>query len=213
MRFLCITLLLVLSFSCNNSDVTRTKLIHYAPKNTSIILRSNNIEDLKSSIHNSDFFENISNTAIYKNLETKLENLSYLEPTNDVLICFSKDKTDSLHYTIITKYSKNLFVTDSLKNYKEETLASKGKTILKSTLKNQTFFSTLLDGVFMASSSKDIIDAAYNKEPNDSQLEKTYNTTTTDKTVSVIIKANNPFIKSFCLNERLPLKSFTKYIA
>jgi hypothetical protein len=213
MRFLCIILLLVLSFSCNNSEVTRTKLIHYTPKNTSIVLRTNNIEDLKSSLQNSKFFKNLSGTAIYKNLEVKLENLSLLEPSGDVLICFSNDTSDSLQYTIITKHHPKLFITDSLKNYKEETLAYKGKTILKSTLKNHTFYSTFFDNVFMASSSKDIIDAAYNKEAIDSQLEKMYNTTTNEKTVSIILKSDNSFIKSFFLDDRLPLKTFTQYIA
>ncbi|MGE5943988.1 MAG: ribonuclease HII, partial [Flavobacteriales bacterium] len=100
MRFFCFSLLLVLIVSCNNTDVNRTKLIHYTPQNASIILRTNNIESLKSSINNSDFFEIISNTAAYNNIKDKLENLSYLKPTGDILISFSKDKTDSLQYTI-----------------------------------------------------------------------------------------------------------------
>ncbi|WP_100614932.1 ribonuclease HII [Confluentibacter citreus] len=213
MRFFCITLLLVLTFSCNNADVDRTKLIHYTPENASIILRTNNIESLKSSIHNSDFFDILSQTNTYKNLKAKLEHVSLLKPTGDVLICLSKDKTDSLQYTIITTYNKKLFITDSLKNYKEETLVYNDKSITKSTLKNYTFYSTVIDSVFMASSSKDIIDAAYNKEYIDTELEKIYNTTTLDKTVSIIIKSNNSFIKSFFLDEGLPLKTFSNYTA
>lgn len=213
MRFLCITLIIILSFSCNNSDVTRTQLVHYAPEKASIIIRTSNIEDLKSSIHNSGFFKNFSNEAVYKNLEGKLENVSLLKPSGDVLICFSNDAFDSLQYTIITKHSGTLFITDSLKNYTEEALTSKGKTIIKSTLKNHTFYSTFFDGVFMASSSKAIIEAAYNKTPIDSQLEKIFNTTTNDKTASIIIKSNTPFIKSVFIDDKLPLKTFTKYIA
>jgi hypothetical protein len=213
MRFLCITLIIILSFSCNNSDVTRTQLVHYAPENASIIIRTSNIEDLKSSIHNSGFFKNFSNEAFYKNLEGKLENVSLLKPSGDVLICFSQDKADSLQYTIITKHSGTLFITDSLKNYTEEALTSKGKTIIKSTLKNHSFYSTFFDGVFMASSSQAIIEAAYNKTPIDSQLEKIFNTTTNDKTASIIIKSDTPFIKSIFIDDKLPLKTFTKYIA
>lgn len=213
MRFLCITLIIILSISCNNSNVTRTQLVHYAPENASIIIRTSNIEDLKSSIHNSGFFKNFSNEAIYKNLQGKLENVSLLKPSGDVLVCFSQDTADSLQYTIITKHSETLFITDSLKNYTEEAITSKGKTIIKSTLKNQTFYSTFFDGIFMASSSQAIIEAAYNKTPIDSQLEKIFNTTTNDKTASIIIKSNTPFIKSIFIDDRLPLKTFTKYIA
>ncbi len=213
MKFFCFALLLVLTFSCTNTDVNRTKLIHYAPENASVILRSNHIESLKSSIDNSSFFEGLSNTNTYKNLDENLENLSLLKPTGDVLICFSKDKIDSLHYTIITKYSKKLFVTDSLKNYKEEILTYENKSIIKSTLKNQTFYSTVMDSVFMISSSKNIIDAAYDKDYIDTELEKVYNTTTSDKTLSIIIKSNTPFVKSLFLDKGLPLKTFTNYIA
>src|SRR5690606_3240122 len=149
----------------------------------------------------------------YKNLEGKFENVFLLKPSGDVLICFSNDASDSLQYTIITKHSETLFITDSLKNYKEETLTSKGKTIIKSTLKNHTFYSTFFDGVFMASSSQAIIDAAYNKTTIDSQLEKIFNTTTNDKTASIIIKSDTPFIKSIFIDDRLPLNTFTKYIA
>ncbi|WP_111309900.1 ribonuclease HII [Confluentibacter sediminis] len=213
MRFFCFTFLLVLITSCTKADLNRTKLIHYAPENASVILRTNHMESLKSSIDNSPFFETLSNTNVYKNLDEKLEHISLLQPNGDVLICFSKDKTDSLQHTVITKYSKKLFVTDSLKNYKEEVLTYKNKTIIKSTLKNQTFYSAVIDSVFMVSSSKDIIDAAYDKEYIDTELEKVYNTTTSDKTLSVIIKSNAPFVKSLFLDTGLPLKTFTNYIA
>src|SRR5690606_28878809 len=172
-----------------------------------------NIESLKNSINNSDLFKNLSNATIYKNLEDKLENISHLKPSGDILICFSKDKADSLHYTIITKDGKNLFITDSLKHYKAETLTYNKKSVLKSTLKNQTFYSTVIDSVFLVSSSKNIIDAAYNKTAIDTELEKIYNTTTADKTVSIIIKSGNSFIKSFFLDDVLPLKTFTNYMA
>ena len=212
MRFLCFSLLLVLAFSCNNENVNRTELIHYTPANASIILRTNNIESLKNSLNNNGFFDVLSKTNAYKNIEDKLENMSLLNTNEDVLICFSKDKSDSIQSTIITKHTKNLFKTDSLKNYKEEVLTYNDKSLIKSTLKNNTFYSTVIDSVFMASSSKDILDVAYNKASIDTELEQIYNTTITDKTVSIIIKSDHSLI-SFFLDEGLPLKEFSKYIA
>ena len=213
MKFFCFSLLLVLTFSCNNTEVNRTRLIHYTPENASIILRTNNIESLKISLNNSAFFDILSKTNGYINLEYNLETLKLLKSTGDVFLCFSKDKTDSLQYTFITKFSKNLFKRDSLKNYEEETLAYKDKSIVKSTFKNHTFYSTIIDSIFMASSSKDIIDAAYKKEYIDLELEKIYNTTTNQKTLSVILKSEHSFIKSFFLDDGLPLKTFTNYTA
>ena len=75
MRFFCFALLLVLIFSCTNTDLNRSKLIHYVPKNASIVLRTNHMESLKNSINNNHFFESLSNTNVYKKLDEKLENL------------------------------------------------------------------------------------------------------------------------------------------
>ena len=116
MRFFCFALLLF-TFSCTNNKTNRTELIHYIPKDASVVLKSSNIESLKSDIQNNDFIQKLSKTNSYKNLENKLEALNLLKPNDDLLICFSKDDNDSLQYSIITKYNKALFEIDSLPNY------------------------------------------------------------------------------------------------
>ena len=213
MRVFSFSLLLILVFNCSNPKTNRTELIHFAPKNTSIILKTSNIESFKNSINNSDFLRKISKTDSYKNLENALDNLSYLKPSSDLLICFSKDLNDSLQYTIITKHSKQLFETDSLSNYIEETLSYKNKTITKATLNNSTFYSTVIDSIFFASSSKDIVLASFNPTKIDLVLEKIHHTTNNDKTVSIILKPNSTFLESFFIEDSLSFKTFTNYIA
>ncbi|MBU3822662.1 ribonuclease HII [Flavobacteriaceae bacterium XHP0103] len=213
MRFFCFAFLLFLTYSCNNTNTTRNKLIHYTPENASIIVKANNIESLKSTLNNNNFFKTLESTQTYKALNEKLESLSLFKPEGVMLVCFSKDQTDSLQFTVITKYTKDLFVTDSLKDYTEETLTNKGKSIIKSSLKNNTFYSTIIDSTFISSSSRAIIDLAYEKPNIDAELEKIYNTTSTDRTVSFIIKSDTTFIKSFFLNDSLPLETFSNYMA
>src|SRR5690606_24634292 len=75
------------------------------------------------------------------------------------------------------------------------------------------FYSTKIDSTFIASSSQKILEAAYNRAPIDPDLEKIYNTTTTNKTASIIIKTGSNFIKSLFLDELLPFKTFTDYTA
>ncbi|MFI1744185.1 ribonuclease HII [Thalassobellus sediminis] len=213
MRFFYSTLFLFIVFSCTNTSSNKSKLIDFVPKKTSLIIKTSNLESLKNSLNNSDFLQKLSKTTSYGNLEKKLEDLSLLKPKNDVLICFSLDNNDSLQYSIITKYHSLLFKKDSLKNYTEESLIYKNRTITKSTFNNNTFYSTLIDSTFFASSSKTITDDAFNKKDINSDLEKIYTTTSNDKTTSIIIKPNNPFIKSFFINDSLNLNSFTNYIA
>ncbi|WNH09194.1 ribonuclease HII [Thalassobellus suaedae] len=213
MRFFYTTLFLFIVFSCSNTSTKKSKLIDFVPEKTSLIIKTSNLESLKNSLHNSDFLQKLSKTTSYENLEKKLEGLSLLKPKSDLLICFSEDNNDSLQYTIITKHHNLLFKIDSLKNYTEESLIYKNKTITKSTLNNNTFYSTLIDSTFFASSSKTIIDDVFNNKNTDSDLEKIYTTTSNDKTTSIIIKPNNPFIKSFFINDSLNINSFTNYIA
>lgn len=213
MRFFCFTLLFTLFFNCSNTSTNKYKLTDFVPENTDVILKTSNLESLKSSINNSDFLQNLSKTKSYTNLESKLESLSLLKPKGAVLICLSKDSNDSLQYAVITKYSEGLFVKDSLKNYMEESLIYKNKNIIKSTLKQNTFFSTTIDSTFFISSSREIIDAAFNQKNHNSDLEKIYSTTSNNKTASIIIKPYNSFIKTFFVNDSLNLNTFTNYIA
>lgn len=213
MRFFCFALLLTLVFSCSNTSTNKSKLIDFVPENTDVIIKTSNLESLKSSLNNNGFLQKLSKTESYKNLELKLDGLSYLKPTSTVLICFSKDENDSLQYSIITKNNKHLLVTDSLPNYIEESLVYKNKTIIKSTINNSIFYSTLIDSTFLSSSSKTIVEATYNKKNEDVNFEKIYSTIDNDKTNSIIVKPNNPFIKSFFVNDSLNLNTFTNYIA
>jgi hypothetical protein len=212
MRFICYSLLLTIFFSCSNTNTTRLNLIDFVPKNSSVIIKTSNIESLKSSLTNSDFLQKFSKINSYKNLENKLNALTILKPKGDLLICFSNDFKDSLQFSIITKFHANLFKTDSLKNYIEETLTTKNQSIKKSTLKKQVFYSAVIDSTFFASSSKGIIDAVFNSSVKDFELEKIYNTASNDKTISVIIKSNSPFVTSFFIEDGLNLKTFSNYI-
>ena len=213
MRFICYSLFLTIFFSCSNTNTTRLNLIDFVPENASVVIKTSNIESLKSSLTNSDFLQKFSKTNSYKNLEKKLNALSILKPKGDLLLCFAKDSKDSLQFSVITKFHPSLFKTDSLKNYIEETLTTKNQSIKKSTLKKEVFYSAVIDSTFFASSSKDLVDGVFNAPVKNLELEKIYNTTSNDKTISVILKADSPFISSFFIETGLSLKTFTNYIA
>ena len=71
MRFLRFSLLFLFIFSCSKQDINHSTLFYFIPENTSIILKTSNIESLKSSIDNNDFLESLSETNTYKNLNKK----------------------------------------------------------------------------------------------------------------------------------------------
>jgi hypothetical protein len=214
MRFFRFSLLFLFIFSCSNKNTDHSSLFHFIPENTSIILKTSNIESLKNSIENNDFIQSISKTKAYRNLNQQLKGLSLLKPNSQILICFSKDDLDSIQYSFITKYSKDLFLRDSLKNYTEETLKYDDKSIIKSTLNKNTFYSAIIDSTFFSSSSKKLVELAFDYGNTNTALEKIYKTTSDDKTVSFILKSTeNTFIKTIFTESKLPLKTFTNYLA
>ncbi len=212
MRFFCLALLLI-TLSCSNNKKNRTKLIHFIPNETSVIIKTSNIESLKSDIQNSDFIQKLAKVNTFNHIESKLESLSLLFPKDEMLICFSIGENDSLQYSIITKYHKNLFKRDSLSNYIEETITYKNKSIIKSKLNNNTFYSTVIDSMFFASSSKKIVDDAFLNSDTTIELEKIYNTISKDKSLSIIIESENKFIKSFFIEDSISFNNFSNYLA
>ncbi|GAL63381.1 hypothetical protein [Algibacter lectus] len=212
MRFLSIILLLFITLSCTNTKKKRTGLIDFIPKNSAVVLKARNIESLQSTISNSELIQQFSKANIYQNLETQFANLDILKSNSPLLICFSKTKEDSLNYTLITKYHDSLFVTDSLKNYKEESFPFKKSTIIKSTLNKNVFYSAIIDSIFIASSSKKTIELAFTPVSINNEKQKIYKSTDKEN-LSVIIDTKANVISSIFIEDSIPLKTFTNYLA
>ena len=107
-----------------------------------------------------------------------------------------------------------MFQRDSLKNYTEEILTFKDKTIVKSTLNNQTFYSATIENVFFSSSSQLVVSNAFNKNINDTSYKQLFNTSIADKTASIIIKnSHGDFVTSLFPYNVIDLNNFTNNTA
>lgn len=214
MRFYYLIAALVFLASCNTNNINRTNLIDFVPENTPLILKFSNAEGFKNSIDNSHFLQELLKSSSFENLKNKLGYLSHLRPLNEVLVCFSKDAHDSLQYLVITKYHNNLIVKNEWSNSTEETDQNKNKLITKYTNKKTVFYSSIIDSVFIASSSKEMITSVFNKTTYaDTELIKLYNTLNNDKTCSVIVKSDNTLIKSLFIENTLSFNQLTNYLA
>lgn len=212
MRFLFVALAALFFVSCNYNNTERLELIDFVPENASVIIKSSNLDGLKNSLKNNDFLNKLSTTNSYHSLEDKLNSISYLNPKNEVLICLFNDNNDSLQYSFITTLNSDFFETDSLPNYSEESLKYKNKTITKYTINDTTFYSTLIDSTFYASSSKQATEAVFNKPINRNFL-KAYNALDENNAFSVLVKTSDFNNKTLFIEDSLSLKNFSNYIA
>jgi hypothetical protein len=123
---------------CNHSKKSTTKITQLIPETATVVLSINNVEAFKSDIKNNDFLKKFKSSIFYKDLLIPLENLSYLNTTNPVLICFNSSKNKP-NYSIITKYSDSLFSNNILDSL--------------------NFHHRIIDSIFIGSPSKVIIDS------------------------------------------------------
>ncbi|TJY31854.1 ribonuclease HII [Pontimicrobium aquaticum] len=134
-KFFVSLFIILLCFSCNTSKKNKTNIHQLIPDATSVVIKINTLETFKSDINNSAFVKRITKTDFYKNLNTSLKSLDKFRTDNELLICFNNNN-DSTHFTFITKHHDSLVgATDSLKLH-----------------------NLIIDSVFVASSSKNIID-------------------------------------------------------
>src|SRR5690606_38373639 len=116
------------------------------------------------------------------------DNLSLKE---DILICFGKDANDSLQMSVITKYSDSLIKTKAGKNLISETITTDEQTYTKTTINNQTYYSTIVDSLFFITNTLSHITSVKNETEVDLELEKIYQTADRDKSLSIIINAKH----------------------
>ena len=166
-----ILLLVLLAFNCNtgNQHVNPTD---YIPENASVIIQVNSLETLKSNLTNSYFLEELSQSKTYSALSSTLKNLNYLKTSNSLLVCFNYDKNDSLHYTVITKQTPDIFQVDSLENISVDPYLFDGQSINKTHIANATTYSTFRDSLFIASSSKTVLEGSLVTTNKDQELKK-----------------------------------------
>ncbi|WP_242158757.1 ribonuclease HII [Aestuariivivens sediminis] len=213
MRFFCFVILATTLLGCTNSKTNPSKLLHYLPENVSVIIETPSLETLRSNLKNNDLVNQFSKNGIYNVISSKLDFCELLNPNGKMLIGLGLNTQDTLEFSIVTKYHKDLFLRDSLEHYAEEQQEYHGKSVIKSTFKNQIVYSTVIDSVFLASTSINSLDDAYQNTAPENELEKIYHTTNADKTLSMTLKPGHPFMKSLFLNDSLSYNRLTDYTA
>ncbi|WP_435133430.1 ribonuclease HII [Formosa sp. A9] len=204
----------LLALACTTTNHSKPNLLDFVPENTISLIKTSNFEELKSSLTNNTLIQEFSNTPIYNTVNTHFSVLDAFTPEDETVFCFSKDNADSLQVTLITKYSKDLFQTDSLNPIKQTATTFKNHNITTANIKNKTLYSIVIDSIFIGSTSKSIIENSVTTKPVNPTFEKIYSTTGNDKTFAVILDSDyNKNLNLFRVEDSITFSSFTKYLA
>ncbi len=148
----------------------------YIPQNTEVVFKISNFENLQADIANNSLLSKFEKTSPYSFLSEKASLLKNLHPESESLLCINKINDSVSAYTFISKHSVNLFKTDSIKNRIIETLKLDELSFQRITIDDEITYSTLIDSVFVASSSQQLlIDIINRKTERENTFSKVFN--------------------------------------
>ncbi|NER14967.1 ribonuclease HII [Leptobacterium flavescens] len=200
----------LLLLSCQKTENELPLLLNYIPKDISVIIKVNDLQDFKSSIRNNGFIKKLDGSVLKADLNDFLSPLEHLDTKKELLFCFSEVGAGNFEYTLISRKTADLFKLDSISDRKIESLPYEGGTIQKISLKDATAYSTELNEVVIFSSSRLIIENSIRQSKlkgreGDLTLSKVYETSGNDVSATIIIK-NSGFSSLF--GELFPDKDF-----
>ena len=162
-------------FSCSDETSEQKDIGDFIPKNTDLVFKIKNLEALQTDLRNNSLIKSYNKTGAYTFLSEKSKLLSYLEPNGRSLFCIKTRNDSIIDYTFIAKENGSIFLADSIKNIKVESLTYDKKVVQKVTLENEIAFIAIKDSIFIASSSQKIIDAILDgKTETDADFKKIY---------------------------------------
>jgi len=205
--------IIALLSSCGSNSDHSSGFLDFAPDDTSVFVHGNSLENVTIAIEHNLLLQELSNYSIVKRLEQQLEVLKHFKMEDEFLMCLSKIDADSLDFTLITKYKKDLLTLDSIPNLLSETFTSKKRNITKTTIDDQTLFSTVIDSVLIGSNSLSRIENISSKNTLDPELKNLHNASSKERSLSVILNLKGDKIRpSFFNDDALNQFQFSNYL-
>lgn len=162
--------------SCDKTPPKTGTLMDYIPQKAEVVFKISNFENLQADIANNSFLSKFETTLPYSFFKENASLLKNLHPESESLLCINKVNDSVSAYTFISKQTKNLFQADSIKNKTIETLKLDEHTFQRITIDNEIAYSALIDSVFVASSSQQLlIDVLKRKTEREPTFAKVFN--------------------------------------
>lgn len=189
-RFICV-LLVLLCWSCQESTTTSSDLIDFIPRKASVIIKTNDVEELLLEIQNNELLSEFKDSHYGLELLRYGTFLRHFKPDQESLITFTKIGKDDFDITYITENTASLFSTDST-THTQKTVTATAPKIIEVTAQETTFYVVEISGTFMASSSQLLLENTIREQndtyTNDRSFIKAYNTSSNKAIASILLK-------------------------
>lgn len=194
MNYRILLIIALLFISCTEKKNTSTSLLDYVPKDASLIIKINNLSNLKSELKNNEFISLLKSNTIYKNVFESIKNIQYLNPTSESLLVFTELGKENFEYLYIVSTEEGLYNLDDVKNKSVETYTYENNSINKYEVEGSFFFSSIINQTTIISSSQVLLENSIRNttEPTSNQhLKQLYKISNTQKSATLFLNTKN----------------------
>lgn len=180
---------LVLGFlgSCDNTYKKTGTLMDFVPENASVVFKIENFENLQADIENNSLLSQFEKTLPYTLFSKKAALLKNIHPSSSSILCINEINDSVSAYTFISKNTKNLFATDSIKNKIIETLTVNKQSYQRITIDENIAYAAIVDSVFVVSSSQQLLqDILEGKTERDQTFKRVFNLPTSNQFTALL---------------------------
>lgn len=199
-KFGFLLILLFVLVSCQRDYNSSISPYNFLPSETEVVISVNELNDFTNSINQHTILSGIYNKEL-KKASTILKNINTTDKVYVALL-----NNDNTEYLVLTKNDSTVFVTDSISNHISEKLSE--FNIVKTQIDSTVFYHKVLNNVFAASNSLDVIKNLKRNEDN-KKLTDLLDTADNRTIASVIYKTNTPSISKLQFTPAITSDNYT----
>lgn len=182
--------LFIAIWSCKEQPNKTGTLMDFAPQNSSVVLKISNWNTLQDDIESNSLLSKFNKTSPYSFFSQKAPLLKHLRPSSQSLLCINELNDSISAFTFISRNHATLFQADSIQDKIVESIKIEEKTIQRITLDKEIAYTTIIDSVFIASSSQQILlDIMNGKTEGDETFKKVFQLPTSSE-FTALLKGN-----------------------
>lgn len=179
-RYLWISLL-VTFIGCNKDNKNVRNPVDFVPQDVSAVFKISDWNGFYSDVGNNTFLSNYKKSTPLSYLKNYSHLFKNLHPQSESLFCIQNTGDSLSDFVFLTRLTPTVFQLDSIKNKTVEALKIGDLEMQRNTIENHTVFSSVMDSVFMVSSSQKLLmDILEEKVIKDDVFNKLYHIDTND---------------------------------
>ncbi len=205
--------------ACQPPANTPTSLSRFIPANAAVVIKINNLSQLRSELKNNAVLGSFEKTDTYAEISNKVEFLHYIKTDATSIMAFVPVAGDSLAFLFTTPYKGDVLNLESLDEKDVAPMVYNTLRLSRHEVEQAVYYSTVEENMLLVSSSPEllasVVDTKGSQEPVPS-LERLFKAANGESSASFFFKAKNtkPLALNVLKNDSLrALSHFSDWVS